>query len=91
MKGQIMSALLDKLVLYTVEPNTPDHDLREKAIGIVLKAGYEFRSVVVDKLDADNKVLSGRDIKNDHRECHILVDEIAAVLAPTAPRSPVAV
>ena len=86
-----MSALLDKLVLYTVERNTPDHDLREKAIGIVLKSGYEFRSVVVDKLDADNKVLSGRDIKNDHRECHILVDEIATVLAPTAPRSPVAV
>jgi hypothetical protein len=55
-----MSALLDKLVLYTVERNTPDHDLREKAIGIVLKGGYEFRSVVVDKLDADNKVLSER-------------------------------
>jgi hypothetical protein len=51
MKGQIMSALLEKLVLYTVEPNTPDNDLREKAIGIFLKGGREFDSVVVDRFD----------------------------------------
>ena len=77
-----MSALLEKLVLYTVEPNTPDNDLREKAIGIFLKGGREFDSVVVDRFDDDNKLVTVRDLEHKKREFHILVDEIAAVLAP---------
>jgi hypothetical protein len=82
MKGHIMSALLAKLMPYTVDPNTPDEGLREKAIGIVLKGGYEFDSVVVDRFDDDNKVVSVRYSKHKERESHILVDEIAAILGP---------
>jgi hypothetical protein len=85
-----MSALLDKLGSYTVEPDTPDKDLREKAVGIVLKGGYKFSRVVVDGLDADTKVVIVRDLKDNERKCHILVDEIATVLAPTAARPPIA-
>jgi hypothetical protein len=84
MKGHIMSALLEKLVSYTLEPGTPEKDLQERAIGIVLKGGHKFKSVVVDRFDADNKLVSVREIGGKKRDCHILVDEIAAVLGPTA-------
>jgi hypothetical protein len=82
-----MSALLENLVLYTVEPDTPHKDLPEKAIGIVLKGGHAFNSVLGDRFDDQNTVVSVRDITNKERECHILVDEIAALLAPTAART----
>jgi hypothetical protein len=85
-KGKIVSALLEKLAGYIVEPDTPDKDLREKAVGIVLKGGFAFSRVVVDGLDADTKVVSVRDLDERERQCHILVDEIAAVLAPKAER-----